>query len=225
MQLEPFVLQEKTLGALLDETIARYPDTDAVVQYERPVRQTWKEFGQCVDRLAKGLMALGIAKGDKIAIWATNVPHWVTLMFASARIGAILITVNTSYKAGELEYLLRQSDCENLFMTDAYRDHNFIDILFSVIPEAASQPTTDLTIEKLPHLKRIFLMGNKGQRGLGCIEDVFALADTVTDEAYEARKAEINPYDVVNMQYTSGTTGFPKGVMLTHETSSTTAGG
>lgn len=216
MQLEPFVLQEKTLGALLDETIARFPDTEAIVHYERPLRQTWTEFGQCVDTLAKGLMALGVKKGGKIAIWATNVPHWITLMFASARIGAILITVNTSYKAHELEYLLRQSDCENLFMTDAYRDHNFIDILCSVIPEAATQASDSLKVEKLPFLHRIFLMGGERQSGIRCIDDVFALASSVSDAEYEARKSEVDPHDVVNMQYTSGTTGFPKGVMLTH---------
>ncbi len=216
MQIDPFVLQEKTLGALLDEAVARFPGSKAILHVDGSLSQTWEEFGKSVDDLAKGLMALGVQKGEKIAIWATNVPHWITLMFASARIGAVLVTVNTSYHDQELAYLLRQSECENLFMTDAYRDHDFIAIMQTVAPETATQPSDDLHIASLPSLRRVFLMGNERKRGLSCLADVFALAANVSDDAYAARKAEITPHDVVNMQYTSGTTGFPKGVMLSH---------
>ena len=216
MQVEPFVLREKTLGALLDETIARHPGNDAVIHHERPLRQTWAEFGESVDELAKGLMALGVKKGEKVAVWATNVPHWVTLMFATARIGAVLITVNTSYHVHELEFLLRQSDCENLFMVGSYRDHDFIGILEEVVPQIREQPSDRLEVPKLPHLRRVFLMSDKRERGLFCLADVMALAPKVSQAEYEARKAEVKPHEVVNMQYTSGTTGFPKGVMLTH---------
>ncbi|MDR2488109.1 MAG: AMP-binding protein [Desulfovibrio sp.] len=214
--MDPFVLQEKTLGALLDETICRHSDNDAVIHHERPLRQSWLEFGKSVDDLARGLMALGVQKGEKIAIWATNVPHWLTLMFAGARIGAILITVNTSYHARELEFLLRQSDCENLFMLDSYRDHDFIKILKTAVPQIGEQPSDSLNIPQLPELRRIFLMGDKSKRGLRCLSDVTALAQNTSPADYAARKADIKPYDVINMQYTSGTTGFPKGVMLSH---------
>jgi len=216
MHCEPFALQEKTLGALLDETIARFPQHDAIIHYERELRQSWTALGTDVDRLAKGLMALGVQKGDRVAIWATNVPHWVTLMFATARIGAVLVTVNTSYRSKELGYLLRQSECQTLFMTDVYRDHDFIGILEAVLPEIRTQPSDQIKAVDLPNLRRVILMGKEQRRGLLCLEDVFALADGVTDGDYEARKAQIEPHDVVNMQYTSGTTGFPKGVMLTH---------
>jgi fatty-acyl-CoA synthase len=216
MDLESFALQEKTLGALLDETIARFPRHDAVVHYERDLRQSWSEFGADVDRLAKGLMAMGVQKGDRVAIWATNVPHWVTLMFATARIGAILVTVNTSYRDKELEYLLRQSECQTLFMTDVYRDHDFIAILESVLPEVRTQPSDRIEAPHLPWLRRVILMGKEQKRGLLCLKDVFALADSVPGDEYETRKAAVDPHDIVNMQYTSGTTGFPKGVMLTH---------
>jgi fatty-acyl-CoA synthase len=111
MQLEPFVLKEKTLGQLLDETIAAHPDNDALIYVDRDFRQTWRQFGDSVDKLARGLMALGVQPGERVAIWATNVPHWVTLMFATARIGAVLLTVNTSYREKELEYMLRHSGC------------------------------------------------------------------------------------------------------------------
>lgn len=216
MQVEPFVLQEKTLGALLDETIARYPGNDAVIHHERPLRQNWTEFGKSVDDLARGLMALGVKKGEKVAIWATNVPHWVTLMFASARIGAVLITVNTSYHVHELEFLLRQSDCENLFMTSSYRDHSFISILEEVVPQIRHQSSDALDVPQLPRLRRVFLMDDQREQGILCLADVMALAPKVSLAEYEARKAEVSAHDVVNMQYTSGTTGFPKGVMLTH---------
>ncbi|MDL2268281.1 AMP-binding protein, partial [Desulfovibrio sp. OttesenSCG-928-G15] len=216
MEAEAFVLQEKTLGALLDETIARYPDNEAVVHFERGLRQTWKEFGHSVDELAKGLMALGLAPGDRVAVWATNVPHWITLMFATARIGAVLITVNTSYRDYELAYLLKQSECHNLFMADSFRDHDFIGILENIVPEIKKQPSDKLQVAAFPFLKRVFLMGSESKRGISSLSDVFALAHTVTDQEYEARKRTVQPYDVVNMQYTSGTTGFPKGVMLTH---------
>jgi fatty-acyl-CoA synthase len=216
MDLESFALQEKTLGALLDETIARFPRHDAVIHYEHDLRQSWSEFGADVDRLAKGLMAMGVQKGDRVAIWATNVPHWVTLMFATARIGAILVTVNTSYRDKELGYLLRQSESQTLFMADAHRDHYCIETLESVLPEVRTQPSDRIEAAHLPLLRRVILMGKERRRGLLCLDDVFALADSVSDDEYEARKASIDPHDVVNMQYTSGTTGFPKGVMLTH---------
>lgn len=216
MQLEPFTLREQTLGDILDQTVARNADGDAIIHFERDLGQTWAEFGRAVDELAKGLLALGVRKGNKIAVWATNVPHWITLMFASARIGAVLITVNTAYQDAELEYLLRQSDCDTLFMADAFRDHDFIKILESVVPEIRTQPSDALNVAMLPHLKRVFLMADKRKQGIHCLSDVFALAATVSDDCYAACKAEVSPHDVVNMQYTSGTTGFPKGVMLTH---------
>lgn len=216
MQLEPFILQEKTLGDLLDETTTRFPDKEAVVHFDAPLRQTWAEFSLSVDELAKGLMACGVKKGEKVAIWATNVPHWITLMFATARIGAVLITVNTSYQAQELRYLLQQSECENLFMAETYRDHDFINVLHAAIPEAATQKSDNISLADFPHLRRIFLMSPEKKRNIECLGDIFALASSVSDAEYESRKAEISPHDVVNMQYTSGTTGFPKGVMLTH---------
>ena len=216
MQLEPFALREQTLGDLLEETIARNADSDAVIHFERGLRLTWAGFGRSVDELARGLMALGVQKGDKVAIWATNVPHWITLMFACARVGAILITVNTAYRDAELEYLLLQSDCDTLFMADAFRDHDFITILHSVAPEIDGQSSDNLDVPKLPMLKRVILMAEEPKRGILCLSDVFARAREISDADYAARRAEVSPHDVVNMQYTSGTTGFPKGVMLTH---------
>ena len=211
-----FVVQERTLGQILDEAAARFPDREALVYADRDYRQTWREFSDTVDDLAKGLMALGVEPGEKVAIWATNVPHWVTLMFATARIGAVLLTVNTSYRDSELRYLLRQSECENLFIIDGYRDHDYIATVYSVAPELKTQPRGSLRCADLPHLKRVMFLGMEKHRGMYSLAEIMDMQAMIDDEEYAARKARVGCHDVVNMQYTSGTTGFPKGVMLTH---------
>lgn len=216
MEIEPFVLREKTLGQLLDEVIARHPDNEAVVYVDRDYRQTWRQFGQVVDDLAKGLMALGVRKGEKVALWATNVPYWVALQFATAQIGAILITVNTNYRESELRYLLTQSDCENLFVIDGFRDHDYLETLYKLVPELKLQPRGQLRCPGLPCLKRVMFLGVEKHRGMYSVPEIMGLACMVSAAEYKERQDSLSPYDVVNMQYTSGTTGFPKGVMLTH---------
>ncbi|MGA2224232.1 MAG: AMP-binding protein [Syntrophobacteraceae bacterium] len=214
--MENPVLQSLTLGQILDRAIEKYPDNDAVVYYDRDYRLTYREFGDLVDQLAKGLMALGVQKGEKVAIWATNVPHWVPLQFATAKIGAILLTVNTLYKIAELAYLLEQSDCENIFIIDGYRDTDYVQTIYELIPELKTQQRGYLKSEKFPHLKRVVFLGHEKHRGMYSVSEVLSLAGMASDEEYKARQAELDPHDVINMQYTSGTTGFPKGVMLTH---------
>ena len=129
------VTREYTLGQLLDQTIARCGENDAVVYADRDYRLTWYEFGEEVDRLARGLMALGVKRGEKIALWATNVPHWVVLMFAAAKIGAILLPLNTNYKEHEMDFALKQSDTENLFIISGYRDCSYVDVIYTLVPE------------------------------------------------------------------------------------------
>lgn len=214
--MESPVLQSLTLGQILDRSIEKYPDNDAVVYYDRNFRLTYRQFGELVDQLAKGLMALGIQKGEKVAVWATNVPYWVTLQFATAKIGAVLLTVNTLYKIAELEYILTQSDCENLFIIDGFRDTDYLQTVYDLVPELKEQQRGYLKSPRFPFLKRVFFLGPEKHRGMYSIFELFSLGGTITDEEYHARQAELDPYDVVNMQYTSGTTGFPKGVMLTH---------
>ncbi len=216
MHEEPFVLREMTLGQMLDHTIAKTPDTDAVVYVDRDYRLTWREFGREVDTLAKGLMGLGVKKGEKVAIWASNVPYWVGLMFATARIGAVLLTVNTSYRESEVEYLLKHSEAENLVVIDGFRDHDYLQTVHKILPELRAHPRGELNSPTLPHLKRVIFLGVEKHRGMYSIPEVKSLSVMTSDAEYEARKASISPHDVVNMQYTSGTTGFPKGVMLSH---------
>ncbi|MFW5500746.1 MULTISPECIES: AMP-binding protein [unclassified Maridesulfovibrio] len=214
--MEQSHLREITLGALLDETVEKYPDQEAVVYVDRDFRLTYREFGELVDDLAMGLMALGVKKGEKVAVWATNVPYWVALQFATAKIGAILLTVNTFYRTTELEYLLKQSECENLVIIDGFREIDYLQTAYDLIPELKTQERGYLKSEKFPDLKRVFFLGQEKHRGMYSMAEVINLSAVTTEEDYEARQATLDPHDVVNMQYTSGTTGFPKGVQLTH---------
>ncbi|MEH0021490.1 MAG: AMP-binding protein [Desulfobacter sp.] len=213
---ETLPLEELTLGQILDRTVEKYPDNPAIVYVDRDFRLTWKEFSRVVDETAKGLMALGVQKGEKVAVWATNIPFWVTLQFATAKIGAVLLTVNTNYKSAELEYLLTQSETENLFLIDGYQDTDYINTVYDLVPELRTCQRGHLSSKRFPHLKRVAFLGPEKHRGMYTIPEIRALSVMVSQEDYAARQASLSPHDVVNMQYTSGTTGFPKGVMLTH---------
>lgn len=210
------ITREATIGQLLDEITEKVPDQDAVVYVDRDYRLTWREFRDTVDKTAKGLMALGVKKGEKVAVWATNVPHWVTLQFATARIGAILLTININYRNAEIDYLLKQSDCENIFIIDGYRDTDYVKTIYELIPELKDRSRDRLNSDNYPKLKRVFFLGPEKHRGMYSWNELLALNVQVSDEEYRQRQGELSPHDVVNMQYTSGTTGFPKGVMLTH---------
>lgn len=209
-------LQNLTMGQLLDQAIERHPDNDAIVYVDRDLRMTYKQFGDVVDRLARGFMSLGVQKGEKVAVWATNIPYWVALQFATAKIGAALLTVNTNYKSTELAYLLEQSETENLFLIDGYMDTDYLQTIYELVPELREHKRGELKSARFPHLKRVFFLGQEKHRGMYALPEVMAMAPMTPAAEYEKCQAGLDCHDVVNMQYTSGTTGFPKGVMLTH---------
>ena len=205
-----------TVGGLIEEMARRFPDNDCLVYPDRDLRYSYREFDARCDRIAKGLLKLGVKKGDHLAIWATNVPEWVVLQFATAKIGAVLVTVNTSYKSAELEYVLKQSDATTLFLVQEFKDTDYVATLNTVVPELATAVPGALQSPKLPCLKNVIFLGGDAPAGMLPYAELEALGAEVPDAELAAVKGSLDEHEVINMQYTSGTTGFPKGVMLTH---------
>ncbi len=209
-------LIDLTFSQTLDKMVECFPEQAAFRFITHDYTRTYSEFRDDVDTFAASLIALGVKKGDKVAIWATNVPQWFVTFWATVKIGAILVTVNTAYKIHEAEYLLRQSDTHTLVMIDGYRDSNYVEIIKSICPELeTADKTLPLRIKNLPFLRHIITI-DSAQSGCLHWDDAIALSDNVPLEMVHMRAATVHKHDVCNMQYTSGTTGFPKGVMMTH---------
>ena len=207
---------EKTLGEVLREKAETQGDRDFIVYADRDLHFTYAEFDKRVDELAKGFLALGLKKGDHVGIWATNVPDWNTVLFACARAGMVFVTVNTGYKNHELDYLMKQSDLACLCIIDGFRDSDYVAIVNELVPELKTAPRGHLNSARFPCLKSVVYVGQVKHRGMYSMSEVLLLGQHTEERELREIEASLNTNDVVNMQYTSGTTGFPKGVMLTH---------
>ena len=195
--------------------VKEFPDQICFKYTELDYTRTYSEFRDDVDQFARALIAMGVKKGDHVAIWATNVPQWYITFWAATKIGAVLVTVNTAYKIHEAEYLLRQSDTHTLVMIDGYKDSDYVGIIKELCPELQDSLPGKLHSKRLPVLRNVITVDSQ-QKGCYTWEHAMGLGDSVPPTEVENRRRQVRKDDVCNMQYTSGTTGFPKGVMLTH---------
>jgi len=221
----------QTIGAMLRQSANNHEDRDAVVfpgldaagnpldnSEEAPAcfRLTYAQLDDEVDRVARSLLALGIDKGDHVAVWATNWPNWVLLQYATARIGAVQVNINPAYRSSELSYVLKQSDSAALFSIDRFRESNYFEMLTEAVPELKSSSPGDLRAAEYPRLRHVVSMQAAHDAGLRSWDDFLKLGESVDASELSRREAMLSPGDPINIQYTSGTTGFPKGAMLTH---------
>ena len=205
-----------TFSQVLDRMVEEFPDQYAFRYTTLDYTRTYEEFRDDVDRFARALVSLGVRAGSKIAVWATNVPAWFITFWAAAKLGAVLVTVNTAYKIHEAEYLLRQSDTHTLVMIDGALDSDYAGVINELCPELAeTKPGEPLHCKRLPFLRNVITVGFR-QPGCLTFDEAMARANMTGEETLARMAARVRPDDVCNMQYTSGTTGFPKGVMLTH---------
>ena len=209
-------LIDETFGQVLDRMADEFPDQYAFKYTTLNYTRTYTEFRNDVDRFARALLSLGVRPGSKVAVWATNVPAWYIAFWSCSRIGAVLVTMNTAYKIHEADYLLRQSDTHTLIMIEKALDSNYRNIINELCPEIASSKAGEpLHCKRLPFLRNVITV-DFTQPGCLTFEQAMSRADSIPEETLKAFGSMVKPDDVCNMQYTSGTTGFPKGVMLTH---------
>ena len=207
---------EATFSDVLDTMAETYPDQYAFKYPTLDYTRTYEQFRRDVDECAAALISLGVKAGDHVAVWATNVPQWFITFWATTKIGAVLVTVNTAYKIHEIEYLLKQSDTHTLVMIESCKDINYKAIIEELCPELKTmEPGSPLYSKALPFLRNVVTVGFSMD---GCLtwEQMLSRSTLVPREEVRRRASLVKPDDVCNMQYTSGTTGFPKGVMLTH---------
>jgi len=205
-----------TIGSVLRETARRHPESDAYVFCHLGTRATWAELDRAVDRVARALLALGFQPGDHFGVWATNIPQWVQLQFATARIGVVLVTINPAYRTSELKYALAQSEVRGLALIDQFKSTDYFASVNKACPELAASTPGELSSGDFPKLKWVIALRGGQQPGMVSWDDFLSRADDVPPSSLAEIEATLKPTDKINIQYTSGTTGFPKGATLSH---------
>ena len=211
------------IGDVLDWQAARFADRDALVNVETGERYTYAEFRDEVERVARGLMALGIRRGHHVSVWATNYSEWVLTQFATAKIGAVMVNVNPAYRTHELAYVLNQSEANAMILIGRFRNSDYAAMLNEVVPDLKDSNPGELRSSRFPYLRNVIHISPHDDgadaetpAGMWAWDEVVAKHTQVSQEQLAARQAECRPDDPINIQYTSGTTGNPKGAMLTH---------
>ena len=205
-----------TIGQTLRRTAELYGDQDAYVFHELNVRSSWEQLDLAADRIAKGLLALGFRPGDHFGIWATNIPEWVILQFATARIGVVLVTINPAYRPSELSYTLKQADIKGIAVIDRFRSDDFLAMMYEVCPQLSDAVDGIVACEQFPILERVIQLRGETSPGMLSWDDLSTAADGVSDDTLRAISQSLVIHDPINIQYTSGTTGRPKGATLSH---------
>ncbi|HYQ91852.1 MAG TPA: AMP-binding protein, partial [Candidatus Competibacteraceae bacterium] len=209
-------LIEDTLGRFFDSIVDRYPDCDAVVSRHQNIRWTYRQFQEQVDALAAGLLALGLEKGDRIGIWSHNNAEWVTTQFATPKAGVILVNINPAYRRAELIYALNKVGCKALITMPAFKTSDYIEMLLDVAPELKTCTPGELHAAQLPELRTVIRLGEEKTPGMYNYADILAMGGEAHRRRLQELAAELKADDAINIQFTSGTTGQPKGATLTH---------